>query len=113
MSFDEFTQQQLGLGIFSSDTDLPVPLQTNVGELPLDSAPPRLVDRSGSVCQTPVNNQICNSCAAQVRRLEMPNVKTRSSFDLVNCGHCGVVSLPGRWREAGQLEVSPAAAGVH
>ena len=93
MSFDEFTQQQLGLGIFSSDTNLPAPLQTNVGELPLDSAPPRLVDRSGSVCQTPVNKQICNSCAAQVRRLEMPNVKNRSNFDLVNCGLCGVVSL--------------------
>ena len=93
MSFDEFTQQQLGLGIFSSNTNLPAPPQLAVGQLPLASPPPRQMERMESSCMTPVNNQVCNSCAAQVRTCGDNLAIYVKNLIPVNCGHCGVVSL--------------------
>ena len=52
-----------GLGILSSGPASLAPSQMTRGQLPVNQAPPSAVDAEQG-CETPVKNQLCNSCSA-------------------------------------------------
>ena len=66
LTFEEFTQQYLGLVTFSSEPSDISPELATVGRLPTGTAPSSVSREEEERCKTPVTNQnLCNSCAAQ------------------------------------------------
>ena len=68
LTFVEFAAQFAGLGIFSSLDLGGTPEKVTVGALPDDIEPPREVDWSTGQCETPATLQLCENCAAHVRK---------------------------------------------
>ena len=72
LTFAEFTAEFAGMGTFSiNNFEDQLPEKATVGTLPDAVEPPRSVDYSRGQCVTPVNYQLCNSCAAQVGTLAL------------------------------------------
>ena len=63
LTFEEFVATSLGLGRFSSAPAAVAPAFATRGQLPVNRSPPRAVDTEQG-CQTPVKDQLCNSCSA-------------------------------------------------
>lgn len=63
LTFEEFVATSLGLGRFSSAPAAVAPAFATRGQLPVNQSPPSAVDAEQG-CETPVKNQLCNSCSA-------------------------------------------------
>ena len=63
MTFDEFAQSTVGIGLFNKN-GVGDPRFATVGTLPANDAPRPSVDSRGN-CQSRVRQQLCNSCSAQ------------------------------------------------
>ena len=70
LTFAQFASQFAGLGILSNlgDNLGRAPEKVTVGALPDEIEPPREIDWSTGQCETPVTKQLCDSCAAHVRK---------------------------------------------